>query len=103
MAIMTSLPEVGNLLGRNCRNMAFLPSRDLLDDSGPFLDGGRTSALVGALFAIGLTAQTLVEVLKTEGRRLRWLELDRTLWIATCAFGIDLVIRAGTWDERGGP
>ena len=49
-AIMTSLPEVGTLLGRNCGNMAYVPPRNLLDGRDPFLARSSTSALVGALF-----------------------------------------------------
>ena len=93
LAVATSLPEVsvtvasmragsndlavGNLLGSNCFNMALLLPLALLD-GGPLLAGAGPNALVGALFAVVLTTQTLVEVLNAEERRLRWLEQDLT-------------------------
>lgn len=112
LAVTTSLPElsvtvesmrtgsydlaVGNLLGSNCFNMALLLPLDLLDGGGPLLAGVGPSALVGALFAIVLTGQTLVEVLNAQERRIWWLEPDATLRIATYAFGIFLVFRVGS-------
>jgi cation:H+ antiporter len=111
LAVTTSLPEVsvtvasmragsydlavGNLLGSNCFNMALLLPLDLLDGGGPLLAGAGPSALVAAVFASLLVAQTLVEVLHSAEHRVWWLEPDAALRIATYAFGIYLVVRVG--------
>jgi cation:H+ antiporter len=112
LAATTSLPEVsvtiasmragsydlavGNLLGSNCFNMVILLVLDIVDGGGPLLVGAGPGVLISALFAIILTAQTLIQVLNTTERRVAWLEPDAALRIATYALGILLVVRAGS-------
>lgn len=112
LAVTTSLPEVsvtiasmragsyelaiGNLLGSNCFNMAILLVLDVVDGGGPLLSGVGPGVMISAMFAIVLTAQTLIQVLNTTERRTAWLEPDAALRIATYALGIVLVVRAGS-------
>jgi cation:H+ antiporter len=114
LAVTTSLPEVtvtvaamragsydlavGNLLGSNCFNMVLLLPLDLVDGGGALLSGVGPSAQVAALFAILLTAQTLIEVLNVAERRVWWLEPDAALRVLTYALGIYLVFQAGSHD-----
>lgn len=112
LAVTTSLPEVsvtvaglragsydlaiGNLLGSNCFNMAILLVLDVVDGGGPLLAGVGPGVMIGAMFAIVLTGQTLMQVLNTNERRTAWLEPDAALRIVTYALGILLVVRAGS-------
>jgi len=106
LALTTSLPEavvglasvragapdlaVGNLLGSNCFNMAILLILDVADGPGSLLAEVEGAVLVGALFAILLTSQAILDVLNTAGRRTPALEPGPWLLVGTYAAGVYL-------------
>ncbi len=112
LALTTSLPEVavtitclrsgsydlavGNLLGSNVFNMVILIPLDLLYRSGPILGQADRSVLIGALFAIFLTALTVLEVLNRSERRIWYLEPDAIFRVLVYLFGLFLAFRVGT-------
>jgi cation:H+ antiporter len=111
LAVTTSLPEltvtlasvragsydlaVGNLLGSNCFNMTLLAPLDLVDGAGSLLARAEPSVTVGAIFALILTGQTLIEVLNRSERRIWFIEPNAALRIATYALGLYLVYQVG--------
>jgi cation:H+ antiporter len=111
LAITTTLPElvvsitsmragsydlaVGNLLGSNCLNMVVLLLLDVADGPGPLLANIETSALVGALFAIVLMGQVLLEILNNAEHRVWYLEPGALFLVATYAFGLYLTFLVG--------
>jgi cation:H+ antiporter len=110
LAITTSLPEgvvalasvragahdlaVGNLLGSNCFNMAILLILDVADGPGALLASVSHDVLLGALFAIALTSQALLDVLNTADRRAPAIEPGPWLLVGTYAAGIYLTYLA---------
>jgi cation:H+ antiporter len=111
VALTTSLPEVtvsvaavrsgsydlavGNLLGSNCFNMAILLILDIVDGPGPLLASTEPGLLVGALFAILLTAQALLGVLNKSERRVWYLEPDALFLILIYGTGLYVTYRVG--------
>ena len=111
LAVTTSLPEVavsvtslrrgsydlavGNLLGSNCFNMVILLPLDIADGSGSILARVESGVLIGAVFAILLTGQTLVEVMNRSERRVWLIEPDAILRVLTYALGIYFVYQIG--------
>jgi len=109
LALATSLPEmtvtlaairagsydmaVGNLLGSNCFNMMVLPVLDVVHGPGSLLAGLEPTLLVGALVAVVLTVQALLGVVNKSERRLRFLEPDAALLVATYVAGLYLAYR----------
>lgn len=112
LAVTTSLPEltvtfvsmrdgaydmaVGNLLGSNCINMVLFLILDVVEGPGSLLTQAGPSALMAGVFATILMAQTIFEVLNTSEERIRWLEPDAALRVATYVLGLYLVVQAGT-------
>ncbi len=110
LAVTTSLPElvvsvasvragaydlaVGNLLGSNCFNMVILLALDVADGGGSLLAGVDPSVAVGALFAILLMGQVLLEVLNRAERRVWYLEPGAALLVATYVLGLYLTYQA---------
>jgi cation:H+ antiporter len=111
VALTTSLPEltvsiaairtgsfdlaVGNLLGSNCFNMAILLVLDAVDGPGPLLAKAEPALLVGALFAVLLTAQALLGVLNKSERRIWYLEPDAVFLVLIYGFGLYVTYRMG--------
>lgn len=115
LALTTSLPEaavtvasvragsydlaVGSLLGSNCVNMLVLLVLDVADASGPLLarvePGMLVGALVGALFAILLMGQVLLEVLNRAERRIWFVEPNAVLLVLTYTLGLYFTYQAG--------
>ena len=111
LAAATSLPEasvviaairnrtyelaVGNLLGSNCSNMFILLVLDAVDGGGSLLAETEPGMVMGALFAMLLTGQAVLDVLGGESERRGWyLEPGPALMIATYAGGLFLTYRA---------
>jgi cation:H+ antiporter len=110
LAAATSLPEVsvvvaalrrqaydlavGNLLGSNCFNMAILLILDLADGSEALLEGMEPGVVVGALFAILLMTQVLLDIQNRPERRVWYLEPGPALVVVTYAVGLFLTYRA---------
>jgi cation:H+ antiporter len=104
LAAATSLPEitvtvvsvragayelaVGNLLGSNAFNMVIFLAIDVADGPGSLLAGMPAGLLVGALFAILMMGQVLLEVLNRAERRVWYLEPGAVLLVATYALGL---------------
>jgi cation:H+ antiporter len=111
LAVTTSLPElvvaitamragsydlaVGNLLGSNCFNMVILFVLDVVDGQSLLLANVESSALVGALFAIVLMGQVLLEILNNAEHRVWYLEPGALFLVATYAFGLYLTFLVG--------
>jgi cation:H+ antiporter len=111
LAITTSLPElvvslesvrrgsydlaVGNLLGSNCFNMVILVFLDVADGPGSLLAQVGPEAPVGALFAILLMGQVLMEVLHRAERRVWYLEPNALLLAGMYLGGVYLTYQAG--------
>jgi cation:H+ antiporter len=111
LAAMTSLPElvvsitsvragaydlaVGNLLGSNCFNMVILIALDVADGPGSLLAQVQPNVLVGALFAILLMGQVLLEVLNRAERRVWFLEPGAAFLAATYLLGLYLTYLVG--------
>ena len=112
LAVTTSLPEaavtfasarsgsydlaVGNLLGSNCFNIVILLVLDGVNGATPLLSGAGPDVLIGGVFAILLTAQTVIEVLNKSERRTWFLEPDALARIATYLFGVYLISQVGS-------
>lgn len=110
LALTTSLPEVavtvasvrsgsydlavGNLLGSNVFNMVILIPLDLLYRPGPILGQADQTVLIGAIFAIFLTALTILEVLNRSERRIWYLEPDAVFRILVYLFALFLAFRS---------
>ena len=111
LAVATSLPElvvslesvrrgsydlaVGNLLGSNCFNMVILFALDLADGPGSLLAQAGPEAPVGALFAILLMGQVLLEVLNRAERRVWFLEPNALLLALMYLLGLYLTYQTG--------
>lgn len=111
LAVTTSLPElvvsvsgvrrgsydlvVGNLLGSNCFNMVVLLPLDIIDGSASLLASVQPDVLVGALFAIVLMGQVLLEVLYRAERRIWFLEPGALFLVFTYVVGLALTHQAG--------
>jgi cation:H+ antiporter len=104
LAAATSLPEVavvwaavasgsytlaiGNLFGSNCFNMAVLLILDVVDGSGSLLAEAEAGVAVGAVFAILLTAQAVLDLLNRSERRIWYIEPGPGLIVLTYAAGL---------------
>ncbi len=111
LAVTTSLPEaavtieavrrqsydlaVGNLLGSNCFNMVIFFALDIADGSGSILAKATPAITIGAMFAILLTAMTMMEILHKAERRIWLIEPDAIARIIVYGIGLLLVYRAG--------
>jgi cation:H+ antiporter len=85
---------VGNLLGSNCFNMLVLLILDLFDGSAALLAGVDTGVATGALVAVLLMGEVLLDVLNRPERRVWYLEPGPMLTLATYAGGLLIVYRA---------
>jgi cation:H+ antiporter len=110
LAAATSLPEVavvgaaikagsytlaiGNLFGSNCFNMAVLLILDVVDGSGVLLSDAEAGVAVGAVFAILLTAQAVLDLLNRSERRIWYIEPGPGLIVLTYAAGLYLTYGA---------
>jgi cation:H+ antiporter len=110
LAVATSLPEVavvvtairagalslavGSLLGSNCFNMVILAALDPFA-GGAILASGNPEALVGAVFAILITAMTVLDLLNESEHRVWYLEPGPLLVIGTYGAGLYLTWQAG--------
>ena len=110
LAAATSLPEaavvftavksasydlaVGNLLGSNCFNMLVLLFLDIADGSGALLDGAKPGVAVGALIAMLLMGQVLLDLLNRPEKRVAYLEPGPALTLATYMAGLLMTYRA---------
>lgn len=104
LAAATSLPEaavvwsavkagahalaVGNLFGSNCFNMAILLVLDVVDGDAPILRAVEDGVVVGAVFAIALTGQALLDLLNRSENRVWYIEPGPGLLVATYAAGL---------------
>lgn len=111
LAITTSLPElvvavagvrtgaydlaVGNLLGSNCFNMLIILALDVVDGPGVVLSSVTPDVLVGALFAILLMGQVLLEVLNRSERRIWYIEPGAFFLVLTYLIGLYFTYQAG--------
>ena len=109
LAAATSLPEVsvvqaamragtyamvvGNLLGSNGFNMVVLLVLDVTDGAAPLLADAGAGPVVGALFAILLMAQVLLDLLNRAEHRVWYLEPGPLLMVLTYAAGLFLTYR----------
>jgi cation:H+ antiporter len=110
LAAATSLPEVavvlaaikagsytlavGNIFGSNCFNMAVLVILDFVDGSGALLGQVEPGIIVGAVFAIVLTGQAVLDLLNRSEHRVWYIEPGPGLIIVTYAAGLFLTYRA---------
>jgi cation:H+ antiporter len=110
LAAATSLPEVavvgaairagaytlavGNIFGSNCFNMVILVILDVVDGAGSLLGQVEPGIIVGAVFAIVLTGQALLDLLNRSEYRLWYIEPGPGLIVVTYAAGIFLTYRA---------
>lgn len=110
LAAATSLPEiavvtaalgvgayglaVGNLLGSNCFNMLVLVILDGVDAGGPLLAQAEPGVVIGALFAILLMGQVLLDLLNRPEHRVWYLEPGPVLMMLTYGAGLFLTYRA---------
>jgi cation:H+ antiporter len=106
LAAATSLPEVavvwtalkagastlavGNLFGSNCFNMVIFLVLDAVDGGGPLLATAEPGVVVGALFAIVLTGQALLDLLNRSEHRVWYIEPGPALLVLTYAAGLFL-------------
>jgi cation:H+ antiporter len=106
LAAATSLPEVavvwaalkagaytlavGNLFGSNCFNMVVFLVLDVVDGGGPLLATAEPGVIVGALFAIVLTGQALLDLLNRSEHRVWFVEPGPALLVLTYAAGLFL-------------
>jgi cation:H+ antiporter len=109
LAAATSLPEVsvvqaamragtyalvvGNLLGSNGFNMVVLLVLDVADGAAPLLADAGPGPVVGALFAILLMGQVLLDLLNRSEHRIWYLEPGPLLMVLTYAAGLLLTWR----------
>lgn len=110
LAAATSLPEVsvvfaairagsytlavGNLLGSNCFNMVILLVLDAVYGAGALLADTEPGVVIGALFAILLMAQVLLDLLNRSEHRIWYLEPGPALIVVTYAAGLFLTYQA---------
>lgn len=110
LAAATSLPEVavvvsavkagaytlavGNLFGSNCANMALFIILDVLDGGGSLLAGAEPGVVVGAVFAVVLTALALLDLLNRSERRIWFVEPGPAAMVMAYAAGVFLTYRA---------
>lgn len=110
LAAATSLPEVavvwtaikggaytlgvGNIFGSNCFNMMVLPMLDIIDGSGSILGQAEPGIAIGAVFAIILTAQALLDLFNRSEHRIWYIEPGPALVVLTYAAGLFLTYRA---------
>lgn len=111
LATATSLPEVavvwaairtraytlavGNIFGSNCFNMVLLLFLDIANGGGNVLSQADPGMIVGAVFAIVLTAQALLDLLnRSREHRIWFIEPGPLLVVLTYAAGLFLTYRA---------
>jgi cation:H+ antiporter len=110
LAAATSLPEaavvfaairagaydlaVGNLLGSNCFNMLVLCILDVADGSSALLGGVSTGIVMGALVALALMGQELLDLLNRPEKRVWYLEPGPALILVTYTVGLLITYRA---------
>jgi cation:H+ antiporter len=110
LAAATSLPEVavvsaaiktgaytlaiGNIFGSNCFNMAILVILDLVEGAGSLLGQAEPGIIVGAVFAIILTGQALLDLLNRSEHRVWYIEPGPGLMVLTYVAGLFLTYRA---------
>lgn len=106
LAITTSLPEavvslasvragahdlaVGNLLGSNSFNMVIFAVLDVVEGPGSLLAQAEHAVLIGALFAILLKSEALLDVMNTAARRVPAIEPGPWLLVVTYLAGVYL-------------
>lgn len=111
LGITTSLPElsvtaaairagsidlaVGNLLGSNSFNMVVFLALDIADGPSLLMSGLPPSLALGALFAIVMMAQTMLDIFNRNERRIGPVEPDALIRALIYFFGMFLVYRAG--------
>jgi cation:H+ antiporter len=104
LAAATSLPEVavvgaavkagaytlavGNIFGSNCFNMVVLAILDVADGAGFLLAQVEPPMVVGAMFAVMLTGQALLDLLNRSEHRVWYIEPGPGLVILTYAAGL---------------
>lgn len=79
---------VGNLFGSNCFNMTILIVLDVVDGAPSILANAEAGVIVGAVFAILLTAQALLDLLNKAEHRVWYLEPGPALMVVTYAAGL---------------
>lgn len=110
LAAATSLPEVavvtaamragaytlavGNIFGSNCFNMVVLVVLDFVDGPGALLAQAEPGIIVGAVFAIILTGQALLDLLNRSEHRVWYIEPGPGLMVLTYAAGLYLTYGA---------
>jgi cation:H+ antiporter len=110
LAAATSLPEVavvgaavkagaytlavGNVFGSNCFNMMVLLVLDIVDGADSLLAGTEPGVVVGAVFAIMLTGQAVLDLLNRSEHRIWYIEPGPVLIVLTYAAGLLLTYGA---------
>ena len=110
LAVATSLPEVavvtsaikagaytlavGNIFGCNCFNMVVLVILDFVDGGESLLANVEPGIVMGAVFAIILTGQALLDLLNRSEHRVWYIEPGPGLMVLTYAAGLFLTYRA---------
>jgi cation:H+ antiporter len=110
LAAATSLPEVavvgaavkagaytlavGNVFGSNCFNMMVLLVLDVVDGADSLLAGTEPGVVVGAVFAIMLTGQAVLDLLNRSEHRIWYIEPGPGLIVLTYAAGLLLTYGA---------
>jgi cation:H+ antiporter len=110
LAAATSLPEaavvgaaikggaytlaVGNILGSNCFNMMVLLVLDVVDGAGSVLAQAEAGVVLGAVFAIVMMGQVLLDLLNRAEHRVWYIEPGPGLIVLTYAAGLFLTYRA---------
>jgi cation:H+ antiporter len=110
LAAATSLPEVavvvsavrlgayalavGNLFGSNCFNMLILVVLDVVDGAEALLANADAGVVVGAVFAIVLMGQALLDLLNRSEKRVWYIEPGPALIVLTYAAGLYLTYGA---------
>jgi cation:H+ antiporter len=110
LAAATSLPEVavvsasvksgaytlavGNILGSNCFNMMILLVLDVVDGAGSVLAQTEAGVVLGAVFAIVMMGQALLDLLNRAEHRVWYIEPGPGLIVLTYAAGLFFTYRA---------
>jgi len=110
LAAATSLPEVavvvsairvgsyalavGNLFGSNCFNMLVLLILDIVDGAEPLLTQTEAGVVVGAVFAILMMGQALLDLLNRSEARIWYIEPGPGLIVLTYGVGLYLTYGA---------
>jgi cation:H+ antiporter len=110
LAAATSLPEVavvgaavkggaytlavGNILGSNCFNMTVLLVLDVVDGAGSVLAQAEAGIVLGAVFAIVMMGQALLDLLNRAEQRVWYIEPGPGLIVLTYIAGLFLTYRA---------